>query len=108
MSEATALNDRVVEATASATLLNLGTAPAVSLATLYQGLAHTTVLLYAGAVGAQQQQAILGQAAANEGLVQLYSVGTMAGAVATARLAESGRPAGASLASLVSLARCLG
>jgi len=42
--------------------------------------------------GQQQQLAIAGQAATNQGVIQIYSVDTMAGAVATSKIAQSDVP----------------
>ncbi|MCK9397462.1 MAG: RebB family R body protein, partial [Methylobacter sp.] len=48
--------------------------------------------LYQNATSAQQQLAISAQAATNQGVIQLYSVDTMAGAVATSKVSQSDVP----------------
>ena len=54
---------------------------------------------------AQQQGAICGQAATNQGVIQIYSVNTMASAAATSKLARSNRAN--DLLTLLVLARLL-
>ncbi len=54
-------------------------APAMALASIYQSLAHATGILYENAVTAQQQQNALSQAAANAGVMQIYSLDVIPG-----------------------------
>ena len=67
-------------------------APSMAMGAIYQSLAHSTGSLYENATSAQQQLAITAQAATNQGVIQVYSVDTMAGAVATSKLAQSDIP----------------
>ncbi|MBO6804751.1 MAG: RebB family R body protein, partial [Thalassospira sp.] len=53
---------------------------------------HSTGILYQNAVSAQQQNGITSQAATNQGILQIYSVDTMADAVATSKIAKSDVP----------------
>ncbi|MAZ35016.1 MAG: RebB like protein, partial [Thalassospira sp.] len=53
---------------------------------------HSTGILYENAVSAQQQLGIASQAATNQGVIQIYSVDTMADAVATSKIAQSDVP----------------
>lgn len=64
-----------------------GEAPAMLMGTVYQEMAHSTGILFENAVAAQQQQDSLQQAAANQGVMQIYSLDTVADA-ATARPAR--------------------
>ncbi|PTB85863.1 RebB like protein, partial [Pseudidiomarina aestuarii] len=48
--------------------------------------------LYENAVSAQQQLGISSQAATNQGVIQIYSIDTMADAVATSKIAQSDVP----------------
>ncbi|WP_395679307.1 RebB family R body protein [Inquilinus sp.] len=62
----------------------VGEAPAVLMGSAYQTMAHSTGILFENAVAAQQQQDTLDQAAANQGVMQIYSIDTTAGAAAGA------------------------
>ena len=57
-----------------------------------QSLSHSSGILYENAVSSQQQLAIAAQAATNQGVIQIYSVDTMAGAAATSKVAQSDVP----------------
>jgi hypothetical protein len=70
----------------------LGEAPAMAMGAIYQSLSHSTGILFENAVGSQQQLAIAAQAATNQGVIQIYSVDTMAGAVATSKISQSDVP----------------
>jgi hypothetical protein len=62
----------------------------MAISTLYQSMAHSTGILFENAVAAQQQQNILAQAAVNQGVMQIYSMDTMAGAGATEKVGQTG------------------
>jgi hypothetical protein len=49
-------------------------------------------ITYENAVSAQQQLGISSQAATNQGVIQIYSIDTMADAVATSKIAQSDVP----------------
>ena len=55
-----------------------GEAPAMLMGTVYQTMAHSTGILFENAVAAQQQQNTLEQAAANQGVMQIYTIDTVA------------------------------
>lgn len=63
---------------------------AVDLGKVYQSMSHATGILYENAVAAQQQQNTLSQAAANQGVMQIYSLDTTAAAGATEKMAQAG------------------
>src|SRR5437879_9147065 len=65
---------------------------AMAMGAIYQSLAHSTGILYENAASAQQQLAFAAQTATNQGVIQIYSVDTMAGAVSAAKLAQSDVP----------------
>ena len=92
MADNTPVNAQITDSVTQANLKILGDAPAVSMATIYQSLSHSTGVLYENAVSAQQQLGIAAQAATNQGVIQIYSVDTMAGAVATSKIAQSDVP----------------
>ncbi len=81
----TSVNDQITDAVTQANVKVVGEAPAVAMGTLYQALANSTGILYQNAVAAQQQQNTLAIAAMSRGIVQIYSAGTSADAIATAQ-----------------------
>lgn len=84
----TALNAQISDAVAQSGTAVLAAAPPMAQGAVYQSLAHSTGILYESAVTAFHQACIAGQAAANQGVIQIYSVGSMAGATATRRIAR--------------------
>lgn len=88
----TAVNDQITDSVTQANVKTLGDAPAMAMGAMFQSLAHSTGILYENATSAQQQLAIAGQAATNQGVIQLYSVDTMAGAVSTSKVGQSDVP----------------
>ncbi len=92
MANNTPVNGQITDSVTQANVKVLGDAPALTMATIYQSLAHSTGVLYENAVSSQQQLGIAAQAATNQGVIQIYSVDTMAGAVATSKIAQSDVP----------------
>ena len=92
MAYPTAVNDQITDAVTQSNVKVLGDAPAMAMGAIFQSLAHSTGILYENAVSAQQQLAISSQAATNQGVIQLYSVDTMAGAVSTSKIGQSDVP----------------
>jgi hypothetical protein len=92
MAYPTAVNDQITDAVTQTNVKVLGDAPAYAMGAIFQSLAHSTGILYENATSAQQQLAISGQAATNQGVIQLYSVDTMAGAVSTSKIGQSDVP----------------
>ena len=88
----TAVNDQVTDAVTQSNVKVLGDAPAMAMGAIFQSLSHSTGILFENATSAQQQLAITSQAATNQGVIQLYSVDTMAGAVSTEKVAQSDVP----------------
>ncbi|WP_253272442.1 RebB family R body protein [Chromobacterium subtsugae] len=62
----------------------------MAMGSLFQTMAHSTGILLENATSAQQQQNTLSQAAANTGVMQVYSVDTMADAAATEKVSQGG------------------
>lgn len=85
----TAVNGQITDAVTQSNVKVMAEAPAMAMGAIYQSLAHSTGILYENATSAQQQLAISAQAATNQGVIQIYSVDTMAGAVATSKIAQS-------------------
>lgn len=74
MASDTSVNPQITDAVTQANLNVLGDGPAMAMGSVYQSLAHSTGILFENAVAAQQQQAVLAQAATNVGVMQLYSL----------------------------------
>ncbi|WP_417457091.1 RebB family R body protein [Kordiimonas sp.] len=92
MAMPTPVNGQITDAVTQANVKVLGDAPAMAMGSIFQALAHSTGILYENAVGSQQQLGIAAQAATNQGVIQIYSIDTMAGAVATSKIAQSDTP----------------
>lgn len=92
MADNTPVNGQITDAVAQVNVKVLGDAPALSMAAIYQALAHSTGVLYENAISSQQQLGIAAQASTNQGVIQIYSVDTMASAVATSKIAQSDVP----------------
>ncbi|AJD52637.1 hypothetical protein ABIE64_000605 [Thalassospira sp. MBR-102] len=92
MADNTPVNGMITDAVTQANVKVLGDAPAMAMGSLFQSLAHSHGILYENAVSNQQQVGISSQAATNQGVIQVYSVDTMAGAVATQKIATSDVP----------------
>jgi len=92
MADPTAVNDQITDAVTQADVKVLGDAPAMAMGAIYQSLAHATGILFENAVSAQQNAAMLAQAATNMGIMQIYALTTAATAAAMARLQQSDVP----------------
>ena len=88
----TPVNGQITDAVTQANVKVLGDAPAMALGSIYQALAHSTGILFENATSSQQQLGIASQAATNQGVIQIYSMDTMAGAVATGKVGKSDVP----------------
>ncbi len=88
----TPVNGQITDAVTQTNVKVVAEAPAMAMGAIFQSLAHSTGILYENATSSQQQLTIAAQAATNQGVIQIYSVDTMAGAVATAKLAQSDVP----------------
>ena len=88
----TPVNGQITDSVTQANVKILCDGPAMAMGAIFQSLAHSTGILYENAVSSQQQLAIAAQAATNQGVIQIYSLDTMAGAVATSKIAQSDTP----------------
>ncbi|WP_419870405.1 RebB family R body protein [Chryseobacterium sp. CT-SW4] len=80
------VNPQVTDAVTQSNVKVVAEAPAVALGNVYQTAAHSTGIMFENAVNAQNQQNILGQAATNQGIMQIYSVDTIADAISIAKM----------------------
>ncbi len=92
MADVTPMNSQITDAVTQSNVKVLGDSPAMAMGAIFQSLAHSTGILHENAVSSQQQLAIAAQAATNQGVIQVYSVDSMAGAVATSKVAQSDTP----------------
>ncbi|MCF7222277.1 RebB family R body protein [Marilutibacter chinensis] len=86
----TSVNDQITDAVTQSNVKVVGEAPAIAMSSIYQTMAHSTGILFENAVSAQQQQNTLSQAAANQGVMQIYTLDTTAAAGATEKVAQTG------------------
>lgn len=64
-------------------------APAVAMANVYQTAAHSIGIMFENAVYAQNQQNILAQTATTQGVMQIYSLDTIADALSISRMIQA-------------------
>ena len=74
MAHPTAVDSQITDAVTQANVKVVGDAPAMAIGDIYQSIAHSTGILFENATSSQQQLAIAGQAASNQGVIQIYSV----------------------------------
>ncbi|MBE1160749.1 RebB family R body protein [Dyella acidiphila] len=86
----TSVNNQITDAVTQSNVKVIGEAPAMAMGSIYQTMAHSTGILFENAVSAQQQQNTLSQAAANQGVMQIYTLDTTAAAGATEKVAQTG------------------
>lgn len=101
----TAVNSQITDTVTQNNTKVVGESPAMAMSMIYQTIAHSTGILFENAVAAQQQMNTLAQAAANQGVMQIYSIDTAAAAGATDKVAQIGLAD--NLASLLTLLNAL-
>ncbi|MEY8760525.1 RebB family R body protein [Chryseobacterium tongliaoense] len=80
------VNPQITDAVTQSNVKVVGEAPAVALGNVYQAAAHSTGIMFENAVNSQNQQNILGQAATIQGIMQIYSMDTVADAISIAKM----------------------
>lgn len=83
------VNSQITDAVTQSNVKVVGEAPAMAMGTLYQSMAHSTGIMFENAVNTQNQQNILAQAATTQGVMQIYSVDTIADATAVAKMQDA-------------------
>lgn len=86
----TAVNSQITDAVTQANVKVVGEGPALAMGTVFQTMSHSTGILFENSVAASQQQNALSQAAANQGVMQIYSLDTTAVAGATEKVGQVG------------------
>lgn len=89
MAYPTLVNSQITDSVTQQNVSVLAAAPAMAMGSIYQSAAHSIGIMFQNATQAQRQASICAQAATNQGVIQLYSAGTMAGAMATRKVAQS-------------------
>jgi hypothetical protein len=102
----TAVNSQITDAVTQNNVGVVATAPAMAMASVMQAMSHSTGILLQNAVAATQQQNALSQAAANQGVMQIYSLDTTAAAGATEKIGQTGAPD--NMTGLLSVLKALG
>ncbi|NML69273.1 antirepresssor protein RebB [Chryseobacterium elymi] len=80
------VNEQITDAVTQSNVKVVGESPAMALSNVYQTAAHSTGIMFENAVNTQNQQNILGQAATTQGIMQIYSMDTVADAVSIAKI----------------------
>ncbi|REC44185.1 RebB family R body protein [Chryseobacterium pennipullorum] len=80
------VNEQITDAVTQSNVKVVGEAPAMALGNVYQSAAHSTGIMFENAVNAQNQQNILGQAATTQGIMQIYSIDTIADAISISKM----------------------
>ncbi|WP_165190463.1 RebB family R body protein [Caulobacter soli] len=88
----TPVNSQITDAVTQTNVKVMAEAPAMAMGAIYQSLAHSTGIMFENAAAAQQQQAILAQAATTQGVMQIYSFDTAAAAATVAKVGQSDVP----------------
>lgn len=92
MADPTPVNPQITDAVTQTEVRVVVEVPAGAVGTVYQTMAHSTGILFENAVNAQQQQNTLAEAAANQGVMQIYSLDTTPGVAGTEKVAQSDVP----------------
>lgn len=106
MPDPVTVNPMVTDAVTQSNVKVIGEAPAMAMGSLFQSMSHSTGILFENAVAAQQLQNTLSQAAANQGVMQIYSLDTTAAAGATEKVGQTG--VADNLTSLLTVLQSLG
>lgn len=84
------VNQQITDAVTQSNVKVVAEAPAMALGNVYQSAAHSTGIMFENAVNAQAQQNILAQTATTQGVMQIYSVDTIADAISVATMINAG------------------
>ncbi|GAA4151994.1 hypothetical protein GCM10022217_06380 [Chryseobacterium ginsenosidimutans] len=82
------VNDQITDAVTQSNVKVVGEAPVMALGNVYQTAAHSTGIMFENAVNTQNQQNILGQAATTQGIMQIYSLDTVADAISIVKMLD--------------------
>ncbi len=82
------VNGSITDAVTQTNVKVVAEAPAMAMGSLYQTMSHSTGILFENAVSSQNLQAMSAQATATQGILQMYSLDTIADAVAIAKVLQ--------------------
>ena len=85
----TPVNGQITDAVTQGNVSVLANAPAMAMSSIYQSSAHSIGILYQNSVQAQMAASISAQAATNQGVMQIYSAGSMGAAAAVSESSVS-------------------
>ncbi len=71
----------IIDAVTATNVKVVAEAPAMAMGTLYQSLSHSTGILFENAVSGAKHSDMIGLAATNMGILQIYSVDTISDAI---------------------------
>jgi hypothetical protein len=80
---------QIIDAVTATNVKVVAESPAMAMGTLYQSLAHSTGILFQNAVSSAKQADMIGLAATNQGIMQIYSFDTVADAVSIAQVLKA-------------------
>lgn len=80
------VNNQITDAVTQSNVKVVAEAPAIALGNVYQTAAQSTGILFENAINNQNQQNILEQAATTKGVMQIYSLDTVADAISIAKM----------------------
>ncbi|MDE1148808.1 MAG: RebB family R body protein [Azospirillaceae bacterium] len=90
----TTVSPQITDAVTQANVKVVAESPAMAMSSLYQVASHSTGLMFENAVTTQNNQNILGQAATTQGVMQIYSLDTIADAIAIAQMLSANAATG--------------
>lgn len=79
----------IIDAVTATNVKVVAEAPAMAMGTLYQSLAHSTGILFENSVSGAKHADMIGLAATNMGIMQIYSVDTISDAIAIAQMIKA-------------------
>lgn len=83
------VSPQITDAVTQSNVKVVGESPAIALSNVYQTAAHSTGLMFENSVNAQGQQNILAQTATTQGVMQIYSMDTVADALAISQMIQA-------------------
>jgi hypothetical protein len=77
---------QITDAVTQTNVQVVASSPAIAMSNIYQTAANSIGLMFENAVNAQGQQNILAMAATTQGVMQIYSIDTVADALAISKM----------------------
>lgn len=80
------VSPQVTDAVTQTNVKVVAEAPAMAMGSLYQAMSHSSGIMFENSVGNQNLQNMTAQAITTQGVMQIYSVDTVADSIAIARM----------------------